>query len=166
MCRCYFLSFFFGLLNVQKIGSLLKNITLVDFLLIVSTISFGRDVLTGYSYKAISRKVVEKSARDNPERYCRWVWVHCSSKKFERMAREAMDICLRVLKESSKSRFDSYSVKWIDRIPHYLSGLSRAHFFQQLSRNSCILFLVFSFLWWMKFLEMKQNLNHLTGMQF
>ena len=36
---------------------------------------------------------------------------HCSSKKFERMAREAMDICLRVLKESSKSRFDSYSVK-------------------------------------------------------
>ena len=98
MFRCYFLSFFFGLLTVQKIGSLLKNITLIDFLLIVSTISYGRDVLTGYSYKAISRKVVEKSARDNPERYCRWVWVHCSSKKFERMAREAMDICLRVLK--------------------------------------------------------------------
>ena len=64
MCRCYFLSFFFGLLTVQKIGSLLKNITLVDFLLIVSTISFGRDVLTGYSYTAISRKVVGKSARN------------------------------------------------------------------------------------------------------
>ena len=27
------------------------------------------------------------------------------------MAREAMDVCLRVLKESSKSRFDSYSVR-------------------------------------------------------
>ena len=27
------------------------------------------------------------------------------------MAREAMDTCLRVLKESNKSRFDSYSVR-------------------------------------------------------
>ena len=60
-------------------------------------------------YTAISRKVVGKSARDNPERYCGWFWVHSSSKKFERMAGEAMDICLRVLKESKKSRFDSYS---------------------------------------------------------
>ena len=33
------------------------------------------------------------------------------SKKFERMAREAMDVCLRVLKESNKSRFDGYSVR-------------------------------------------------------
>ena len=30
-------------------------------------------------------------------------------KKLERMAGEAMDICLRVLMESNKSRFDSYS---------------------------------------------------------
>ena len=30
-------------------------------------------------------------------------------KEFERMAREAMDICLRVLKKSNKSRFDDYS---------------------------------------------------------
>ena len=45
------------------------------------------------------------------ERYCGRLWVHCSSKKFERMAREAMDVCLRVLKESNKSRFDSYSVR-------------------------------------------------------
>jgi len=30
-------------------------------------------------------------------------------KKFERMAREATDICSRVLMESNKSRFDSYS---------------------------------------------------------
>ena len=27
------------------------------------------------------------------------------------MAQEAMDVCLRVLKESNKSRFDSYSVR-------------------------------------------------------
>ena len=49
------------------------------------------------------------------------------------MVREAMDICLRVLKESNKSRFDSYSryEQCIDHIPYYLSGLSRAHFLRQ-----------------------------------
>ena len=82
---------------------------------------------------AISRKVVGKSARDNHGRYCGWLWGHCSSKKFERMVREATDICLRVLKESNKSRFDSFSryEQCIDHIPYYLSGLSRAHFFRQ-----------------------------------
>ena len=34
-----------------------------------------------YRYTAISRKVVGKSASDNPERYCGWFWVHCSSRK-------------------------------------------------------------------------------------
>ena len=38
-----------------------------------------------FVYTAISRKVVRKSARDNPERHCGWFWVHCSSKKFERI---------------------------------------------------------------------------------
>ena len=33
--------------------------------------------------------------------------VHCSSKKFEKMTREAMNVCLRVQKESNKCRFDS-----------------------------------------------------------
>ena len=50
---------------------------------------------------AISRKIVEKIARDNSERYCGWFWVHRFSKKF---------VCLRVLKESNKSKFDSCSV--------------------------------------------------------
>ena len=63
------------------------------------------------AYTAISGKVVGKSAREYPERYCGLLRVHCFSKKCERMAREAMDVCLRVLKESSKSRFDSYSVR-------------------------------------------------------
>ena len=56
------------------------------------------------------------------------------------MAREAMDICLRVLKESNKSMFDGYSGReqCIDHIPYYLSGLSRALFSDNLSRNSCI----------------------------
>ena len=42
-------------------------------------------------------------------------------------------LCLRLLKESNQSRFDSYSCKeqCIDHIPYYLSGLSRAHFFRQ-----------------------------------
>ena len=46
---------------------------------------------------------------------------------------EAMDLCLRALKESNKSRFDSGSVReqCIDHIPYYLSGLSRAQFFRQ-----------------------------------
>ena len=34
---------------------------------------------------AILRKVVGKSARDNPERHCGWFWVLCFSKKFERI---------------------------------------------------------------------------------
>ena len=84
-------------------------------------------------YTAISRKVVGKSARDNTERYCGWLWGHCSSEKFERMVREASDICLRVLKESNKSRFNSFSryEQCIDHIPYYLLGLSRAHFLRQ-----------------------------------
>ena len=84
-------------------------------------------------YTAISRKVVGKSARDNPERYCGWLWGHFSSEKFERMVREATDICLWVLKESNNSRFDSFSryEQFIDHIPYYISGLSRAHFFRQ-----------------------------------
>ena len=36
--------------------------------------------------------------------------MHSSSAKFERMGREVMDVFLRVLKESNKSRFDSCSV--------------------------------------------------------
>ena len=36
-------------------------------------------------YTAISRKVVGKSARDNPERHCGWFWIHCSSEKFEKI---------------------------------------------------------------------------------
>jgi len=53
-----------------------------------------------------------------------------------------MDVCLRVLKKSNKSRFDSYSVRnSVLIISHItISGLSLAHFFHNLSRNSCILF--------------------------
>ena len=50
------------------------------------------------------------------------------------------EMCLRVLKEGNKSRFDGYSrqKQRIDYLPYYLSGLSRAHFSDNLCRNSCI----------------------------
>ena len=51
-------------------------------------------------------------------------------RNLKELARKAMEMCLRVLKESNKSRFDSYShqEQCIDHIPYYLSGLS-LHFF-------------------------------------
>ena len=46
------------------------------------------------------------------------------------MAGEAMDICLWVLKESNKSRFDSYSVRnRVLNISHIASRDCRAHIF-------------------------------------
>ena len=53
-------------------------------------------------------------------------------RSLKELAGKAVDICLRVLKESNKSRFDHYSQEQcIELIPDYLSGLSRAHFFRQ-----------------------------------
>ena len=91
-------------------------------------------------YTAISRKVVGKSARDNPERHCGGFEFTVPQRNLKELAQKAMKMCLRVLTESNKSRFDSYSrqEQCIDHIPYYLSGLSRAHFSNNLSRNSCI----------------------------
>ena len=54
-------------------------------------------------------------------------------RNLKEFARKAMEMCFRVLKESNKNRFDSYSrqAQFIDHIPYYLSGLSHALFFQQ-----------------------------------
>ena len=56
------------------------------------------------------------------------------------MAGEAIGVCLRVLKESNKSRFDSYSVRnSVLIIPHITFRDCRVHIFSDnLSRNSCI----------------------------
>ena len=56
------------------------------------------------------------------------------------MAREAMGVRLRVLKESNKSRLDSYSVrKSVSIISHITFRDCRVHSFSDnLSRNSCI----------------------------
>ena len=61
-------------------------------------------------------------------------------RNLKEVARKAMEMCLRVLKESNKSRIDSYSrqEQCIDHIPYYLSGLSLHIFSHNLSRNSCI----------------------------
>ena len=61
-------------------------------------------------------------------------------RNLKELAQKVMEMCLRELKESNKSRFDSYSrqEQCIDHIPYYLSRLSRAHFSDNLSRNSCI----------------------------
>ena len=86
------------------------------------------------------RKVVGKSASGNPDWYCGWFWIHCSSKRFERMTREATDVCLRVLKESEKSRFiDSYSFRnSVLIISHITFRDCRVHIFSDnLSRNIC-----------------------------
>ena len=82
-------------------------------------------------YTAISRKVVGKSALDNPERHCGWFWIHCSSEKFERIDTKDHENVFASSNGKQQSRLDSYShhKQCIDRIPYYVSGLSRAHFF-------------------------------------
>ena len=45
------------------------------------------------------------------------------------MAREAMDVCLRVLKESNESSFDIFNVRKYSSYPTLPFGLSGAHFF-------------------------------------
>ena len=57
------------------------------------------------------------------------------------MAREAMDICLRVLKESNKRMFNSYIVRnSVLMISHITFRECRMHIFTgNLSRNGCIL---------------------------
>ena len=71
------------------------------------------------------------------------LWVVLSSLVFEeilRMAREAMDICLQVLKESNKSRFDSNTARnRVLIISHITFRDCRVHIFNDnRPRNSCI----------------------------
>ena len=54
-------------------------------------------------------------------------------RNLKELAGKAMKMCLQLLTESNKSRIESYSCQkqYIDHIPYYLSGLSRAHLFRQ-----------------------------------
>ena len=104
-----------------------------------------------YRILLFRERLSEKSVRDNPERYRAWFGVLYSSKKFERMARYTMDLCLLLLKECNKSRLDSYRLrKCVDHIPYHLSGLSRTHFFRQPFSKYLVTLLTpaDSLLWW------------------
>ena len=60
-------------------------------------------------------------------------------RNLKELARKAMKMCLQLLKESNKSRFESYSrqEQCIDHIPYYRD--CRVHIFSDnFSRNSCI----------------------------
>ena len=87
----------------------------------------------------------EKGCRKKCTRQSRKVlWVVLSAvffKKFERMAREATDICLRVLKESQKVGSTATVVRnSVMIISHITFRDCRVHiFFDNLSRNSCML---------------------------
>ena len=65
------------------------------------------------------------------------------------MAGEAVYICLRVLKESNKSRFDNYSVRnSVLNISHITFRDCHVHIFSDnLSRNSGILNVVNTTVW-------------------
>ena len=64
-------------------------------------------------------------------------------RNLKKMAGEAMDLCLKVLKESNKTKFDSYSVRnSVLIISHITFRDCLVHIFlssYNLSRNSCIL---------------------------
>ena len=87
----------------------------------------------------------EKGCRKKCTRQSRKVlWVILRALFFkesqDRMECEAMDICLLVLKESNKSRFDSYKVRnRVLIISHITFRDCRVHIFSDnLSRNSCV----------------------------
>ena len=63
-------------------------------------------------------------------------------RNLKELARKAMEICLRALKENNKSRFDSYSVRnSVLIISHVTFRDCHVHIFSDnLSRNSCIVF--------------------------
>ena len=96
-------------------------------------------------HTAISRKLFGKSARDNPERYCGWFWVHSSSKKLKEWHdhERPWTYVSELLKESNKRKFDSCSVRnGVLIISHVTFRDYRVHIFSDnLSRNSCILVL-------------------------
>ena len=53
-------------------------------------------------------------------------------RNLKELAQKAMKMCLRVLTERNKvGSTASRQEQYIDHIPYYLSGLSRAHFFRQ-----------------------------------
>ena len=87
-------------------------------------------------HTAISSQVVEKEQKEHvtiKKGFVGGFEFTLLQRNFKELVRKAMQMSLRVLKKSNKSRFNSYSrqEQCIDHIPYYLSGLSCAHFFRQ-----------------------------------
>ena len=94
-------------------------------------------------YTAVSRKIVGKSARDNPGRYCGWFCLPCSPKEIEIMAREATDICSRVSEWKATKVGSTATVVRISVliISHITFRECHVHIFSDnLSQNSCVSF--------------------------
>ena len=93
-----------------------------------------------YCIELFRKRLSEKVHATIPKGIVGGFWFTVFSEKFQRMAREAMDICLPILKESNKSRFDSNSVKnSLLNISHITFRDCCVHSFSDnLSRNSCI----------------------------
>jgi len=82
------------------------------------------------TYTAVSRKVVGKSARDNPEGIVGGFEFTVLQRNLKELARKAMKMCLRVLTERNKSRFDSYSRQEVYRsYPILTFGIVACTFF-------------------------------------
>ena len=80
-------------------------------------------------YTAVSRKVVGKVHATIPKGIVGGFEFSVLQRNLKELAQKPMEMCLRALKESNKSGFDSYrrQEQCIDHIPYCLSGLSRAH---------------------------------------
>ena len=105
-----------------------------------SDAKFWCTYILGYTLYSCFEKGCQKKCMRHSRKVLWVVFRSLVSKKFQRMAREATDIFLWVLKESNKSRFDSYSVRnnCIDHI-HITFWDCRVHSFcDNLSRNSRI----------------------------
>ena len=129
---CGFKFVFWGQVTVQ---GLLVCVLGTDMALNLANI---RDILASTIYKLTAS---QKGCRKKCTRHDAWVVLSLLFfKEVWRMLREAMDECLRVLKESNKSRFDSYSVRSSVLITSHITFRDcRAHIFSDnLSRNSCI----------------------------
>ena len=92
-------------------------------------------------HTAISRKVVGRSAHDNPERYCGWFWVHCSSRNLKEW-HERPWTYVRAAKGKQQLKVGSTAtvsgtVYWLYPISPF--GIVVHIFSDNLSRNSCIL---------------------------
>ena len=106
----------------------------------------GRLRRKGVPFSGFRYNYFEKGCRIKCTRQPRNVsWLVLSSLFFKEIwnngrRSEAMNMCLRVLKESNKSRFNSYSVRNIVLIiSHITLRDCRVHIFSDnLSRNSCI----------------------------